>query len=74
MVALPGAVARARVGRRRVAAAGGAGALPGDGGGVRRRRPAPRHRAVARARGCTERPEKGIGSIPRCRPRFVGTA
>ena len=41
------------VGGRRVAAAGGADALPGEGGGVRRRRPTPRHRAAARARGWT---------------------
>ena len=36
--------------RRRAAAGGGAGALPGEGGGVRRCRPAPRAPATGRAR------------------------
>ena len=48
--ALPGAVAGPHVGGRRVAAAGGAGALPGEGGRVRRRRSAAPRRTPGRAR------------------------
>ena len=45
-----------------MAAAGGAGALPGEGGGVRRRGPAPRPHAAFRARGGTRAPPPVAGA------------